>query len=129
MLGANHIPEQGNQNNTTNASLTLNNNLELNSTYLEDNNAFIVRNNDSVPIVSEKEEDDFVCALYNPDFIIYSSIGSFYIPCIVMIYLYARIFKVGIFLIHAEAQAWKVVHYFWWWCPYVRTKHTHRSKS
>ena len=31
-------------------------------------------------------------------------------------------------LIHAQAQtkaqAWKVVHYFWWWCPYVRTKHT-----
>ena len=28
-------------------------------------------------------------------------------------------------LIHAQAQtkapAWKVVHYFWWWCPYVRT--------
>ena len=29
------------------------------------------------------------------------------------------------FLIHAQAptkaQAWKVVHYFWWWCPSVRT--------
>ena len=28
-------------------------------------------------------------------------------------------------LIHVQAQtkaqAWKVVHYFWWWCPSVRT--------
>ena len=39
-------------------------------------------------------EEPFVCAFYNPDFIIYSSLGSFYIPCIVMIILYARIFKV-----------------------------------
>jgi hypothetical protein len=28
------------------------------------------------------------------DFIIYSSLGSFYIPCFVMIFLYGRIFKV-----------------------------------
>ena len=34
------------------------------------------------------------CGFYNPDFIIYSSIGSFYIPCIVMVVLYSKIFKV-----------------------------------
>ncbi|KAK8388201.1 hypothetical protein O3P69_020232 [Scylla paramamosain] len=33
------------------------------------------------------------CAFLNADFIIYSSISSFYIPCIAMIYLYCRIFK------------------------------------
>jgi len=38
-------------------------------------------------------QQDFVCAFYNPEFIIYSSIGSFYIPCVVMIVLYFRIFK------------------------------------
>ena len=40
-------------------------------------------------------QQDFVCAFYNPEFIIYSSIGSFYIPCVVMIVLYFRIFKVS----------------------------------
>ena len=40
------------------------------------------------------EEDPVFCAFYNPDFIIYSSLGSFYIPCLVMIVLYSRIFKV-----------------------------------
>ena len=39
---------------------------------------------------------EFVCAFYNPDFIIYSSLGSFYIPCMVMIFLYGRIFKVRV---------------------------------
>nr|AOG14374.1 dopamine receptor subtype alpha-2R [Cancer borealis] len=34
-----------------------------------------------------------VCFFHNADFIIYSSISSFYIPCIAMIYLYCRIFK------------------------------------
>ncbi|XP_053633231.1 dopamine D2-like receptor isoform X2 [Cherax quadricarinatus] len=33
------------------------------------------------------------CAFLNADFILYSSISSFYIPCIAMIYLYCRIFK------------------------------------
>ena len=31
-----------------------------------------------------------------------------------------------VLLIHSQAQtkaqAWKVVHYFWWWCPYVQNK-------
>ena len=39
-------------------------------------------------------EDPLICAFYNPDFIIWSSLGSFYIPCLVMIVLYSRIFKV-----------------------------------
>ena len=38
---------------------------------------------------------EFVCAFYNPDFIIWSSLSSFYIPCFVMIFLYVRIFKVN----------------------------------
>ncbi|XP_068235788.1 dopamine D2-like receptor [Palaemon carinicauda] len=33
------------------------------------------------------------CSFVNADFILYSSLFSFYIPCIVMIYLYIRIFK------------------------------------
>ena len=39
-------------------------------------------------------DETFVCAFYNPDFIIYSSLGSFYIPCVIMIFLYIRIFAV-----------------------------------
>ena len=34
-----------------------------------------------------------ICTFYNPDFIIYSSMGSFYIPCVIMILLYWRIFQ------------------------------------
>ena len=41
-------------------------------------------------------ETEFVCAFYNPDFIIYSSLCSFYIPCIFMVCLYSRIFWVSI---------------------------------
>ncbi|XP_044729159.1 dopamine D2-like receptor, partial [Chrysoperla carnea] len=33
------------------------------------------------------------CLFYNSDFIIYSSLSSFYIPCIIMIFLYFNIFK------------------------------------
>jgi len=35
-----------------------------------------------------------LCVFYNSDFIIYSSLSSFYIPCIIMIFLYYSIFKV-----------------------------------
>ncbi|XP_014680418.1 PREDICTED: dopamine D2-like receptor, partial [Priapulus caudatus] len=35
-----------------------------------------------------------LCVFYNSDFIIYSSISSFYIPCIIMVILYYKIFKV-----------------------------------
>lgn len=41
-----------------------------------------------------------LCVFYNSDFIIYSSLSSFYIPCIVMIYLYYKIFKA----IHERAK-------------------------
>ncbi|XP_054264647.1 dopamine D2-like receptor [Macrosteles quadrilineatus] len=34
-----------------------------------------------------------LCIFYNTDFIIYSSLSSFYIPCVVMVYLYYSIFK------------------------------------
>ena len=39
--------------------------------------------------------EEFVCAFYNPEFIIISSLGSFYIPCVIMIFLYIRIFTVS----------------------------------
>ncbi|XP_065212879.1 dopamine D2-like receptor isoform X2 [Planococcus citri] len=34
-----------------------------------------------------------LCMFYNSDFILYSSLTSFYIPCFIMIYLYYSIFK------------------------------------
>ena len=43
-------------------------------------------------------DEPVICAFYNPDFIIWSSLGSFYIPCLVMIVLYSRIFKVELSL-------------------------------
>lgn len=36
-----------------------------------------------------------LCLFYNSDFIVYSSLSSFYIPCIIMIFLYWSIFKVS----------------------------------
>lgn len=39
------------------------------------------------------------CLFYNTDFIIYSSLSSFYIPCIIMVFLYYNIFKVRILLL------------------------------
>lgn len=34
-----------------------------------------------------------LCTFYNADFIIFSSMGSFYIPCLVMLLLYIRMFR------------------------------------
>ena len=68
MLGANHIPE---------------------TTTVPPSNA------SEVALTQSESSEEFVCAFYNPDFIIVSSIGSFYIPCCVMIYLYSRIFMVS----------------------------------
>ncbi|XP_057329705.1 dopamine D2-like receptor isoform X2 [Microplitis mediator] len=34
-----------------------------------------------------------LCLFYNSDFILYSSLSSFYIPCIIMVFLYWNIFK------------------------------------
>jgi dopamine D2-like receptor len=39
-----------------------------------------------------------LCLFYNSDFIIYSSLSSFYIPCIIMVFLYYNIFKVSVLL-------------------------------
>ena len=36
-----------------------------------------------------------LCLFYHTDFIIYSSLSSFYIPCITMVFLYYRIFNVS----------------------------------
>jgi hypothetical protein len=36
-----------------------------------------------------------MCLFYNSDFIVYSSLSSFYIPCIIMVFLYWNIFKVS----------------------------------
>lgn len=40
-----------------------------------------------------RKETPNLCVFYNSDFLIYSSMGSFYIPCIIMILLYWRIFR------------------------------------
>jgi len=39
-----------------------------------------------------RAETPTLCTFYNSDFLIYSSMGSFYIPCVIMICLYSRIF-------------------------------------
>ncbi|XP_070393608.1 dopamine D2-like receptor [Dermacentor albipictus] len=41
-----------------------------------------------------------LCIFYNSDFILYSSLSSFYIPCLVMVFLYYKIFRV----IHERAR-------------------------
>ena len=77
MLGANPLPESENITiGALNETLGLNFETEgLNST----------------------NSEEFVCAFYNPEFIIISSLGSFYIPCVIMIFLYIRIFIVSLF--------------------------------
>ena len=47
-----------------------------------------------------RAETPTLCTFYNSDFLIYSSMGSFYIPCVIMICLYSRIF----FAIRAHAR-------------------------
>ncbi|RWS27606.1 dopamine D2-like receptor, partial [Leptotrombidium deliense] len=46
------------------------------------------------------QRDPTICIFYNSDFIIYSSLGSFYIPCILMVFLYYKIFSA----IHQRAK-------------------------
>jgi len=41
-----------------------------------------------------RSESPTVCTFYNADFIIYSSMGSFYVPCMAMLLLYWKIFRV-----------------------------------
>ena len=79
MLGANHIPDEAKMTSTSTSELSSS---SVNETSIE-----------TTP-VEESESTEFVCAFYNPDFIIWSSLGSFYIPCCVMVFLYARIFRV-----------------------------------
>lgn len=43
------------------------------------------------------DRDPSLCMFYNTDFIVYSSLISFYIPCIIMVFLYYNIFKVSFF--------------------------------
>lgn len=45
-----------------------------------------------------------LCLFYNTDFIIYSSLSSFYIPCIIMVFLYYNIFKVRAIVFIAIAR-------------------------
>ena len=45
--------------------------------------------------------DPTLCMFYNSDFVIYSSLSSFYIPCIIMVFLYYQIFKVRHLYIYA----------------------------
>ena len=48
-----------------------------------------------IPLVNytaKRADTPDLCIFYNSDFLIYSSMGSFYIPCLIMTYLYWRIF-------------------------------------
>ena len=40
-------------------------------------------------------EDEVTCEFHNPDFIICSSVLSFYIPCIIIIFIYASVYRVS----------------------------------
>ena len=42
-------------------------------------------------------QNEFICQFYNPEYIIYSSLCSFFIPCVFMVFLYSRIFWVSFF--------------------------------
>lgn len=107
MLGANPIPESeepaatpgnGNSSNVTGYRNGVNSSsidgapsymlLEADSSAY--NASFV---GDYEQMTSPHRSGEFVCAFYNPDFIIWSSLASFYFPCCVMIVLYVRIFK------------------------------------
>ena len=62
--------------------------------FLQDNTTLSENSNQSKVTWMSEDPEPVICMFYNPDFIIYSSLGSFYIPCLVMIVLYTRIFKV-----------------------------------
>ena len=62
--------------------------------FLQDNTTLSENSNQS-KVTWFEDPEPVICMFYNPDFIIYSSLGSFYIPCLVMIVLYTRIFKVS----------------------------------
>ena len=92
MLGANPLPgipqDEFNITNATTEDPILSTTTETTITQL------VEQNETRLGINRTKMEEEFVCAFYNPDFIIYSSLGSFYIPCVIMVFLYIRIFSV-----------------------------------
>ena len=92
MLGANPLPgipqDEFNVTNATTKDPILTTTTETTITQLAE------QNETRLGINRTKMEEEFVCAFYNPDFIIYSSLGSFYIPCVIMVFLYIRIFSV-----------------------------------
>ncbi|CAB4056235.1 DRD2 [Lepeophtheirus salmonis] len=75
------------------ASIMIGSPVMLGANNIPDTNIITEVINGTNDVSTTLQEKEFVCAFYNPEFIIYSSLGSFYIPCIVMIFLYVRIFK------------------------------------
>lgn len=52
-----------------------------------------------------------LCLFYHTDFIIYSSLSSFYIPCLTMVFLYYRIFSVSIRKIrNFSCIIWRIIY-------------------
>lgn len=47
----------------------------------------------NVPAAGRPERNANLCIFYNSDFTIYSSLSSFYIPCLLMVVLYYKIFR------------------------------------
>lgn len=91
MLGANPLPSNEEDTDEFNGTTTLqpvDEDSLLASSPLVGHNETVSSNGTQV--------EEFVCAFYNPDFIIYSSLGSFYIPCVIMVFLYIRIFSVSL---------------------------------
>lgn len=43
-----------------------------------------------------QERDATECSFHNKYFVLFSSLCSFYIPCVILVYLYYRIFKVSL---------------------------------
>ena len=84
MLGANPLPSDTEEALSSNFSA---------AESIFDNSSFL---SNETTAGNSTNDETFVCAFYNPDFIIYSSLGSFYIPCVIMIFLYIRIFAVSL---------------------------------
>lgn len=87
MLGANPLPGKEEELNVTTAKILS----TTTESVLIEEDSLIVKKNET--FLNETKVEEFVCAFYNPDFIIYSSLGSFYIPCVIMVFLYIRIFS------------------------------------
>lgn len=73
----------------------------------------------------DREHD--LCAFYNSDFIIYSSLSSFYIPCIIMVFLYWNIFKVRNprwNIVYCEVRGWQQITIIYFITLYNKLKVT-----